>query len=62
MTPGRLVPDLFADIIDARFGLLTYRNKASSAPGLPAAAFTTASCTATTAASTATTSPTLPWS
>ena len=44
---GGWSPDLFADIIDARFGLLTYRkNEAGEdTPALPAAAFTTASCT-----------------
>ena len=44
LRPGRMVPDLFAEIIDAGFDLLTYR-KASAGegiPDLPADAFTTA--------------------
>ena len=44
---GGWSPDLFADIIDARFDLLTYRkNEASKhTPALPGEAFTTASWT-----------------
>ena len=38
LRPGRLVPDLFADIIDAGFHLLTYRKNdtGKDAPALPA--------------------------
>jgi hypothetical protein len=44
LRPGRLVPDLFADIIDAGFHLLTYRKNdtGKDAPALPGEAFTTA--------------------
>jgi transposase len=40
---GGWSPELFADIIDAGFGLLTYRK--GPAPDLPDAAFTTITCT-----------------
>ena len=61
---GGWSPDLFADIIDARFGLLTYRkNEAGKTPPpCPPPHSPRPAAPATTAASTATTSPTLPWS
>ena len=40
---GGWPPSLFADIIDARFGLLTWRK--GPVPGVPAGQFTTVSCT-----------------
>jgi hypothetical protein len=61
---GGWSPDLFADIIDAGFHLLTYRKNdtGKDAPALPAKPSPRPAGPETTAASTSTTSPTPQWS